>query len=197
MDLTRATSQEIGTALDQAGATWSYDDDGDVRLRIRSGQQPWTDAVFYEFDATKADFSIRGQFLEGHAVQQENGMTRWEVPLASGHRPTAIAQKVVTVYLMPRPGGINVQIHASIAPLEQPRPMHLKIKPGSQQVSRIEREFPGLVGTGDSRQLWLSTRMRGTRVDETEFSDMVRTLSEAGLAMFDGPFTGWLFPRDV
>lgn len=29
------------------------------------------------------------------------------------------------------------------------------------------------------------------------FCDMVTTVSEAGLAMFDGPFTGLLFARDV
>ena len=197
MDLTRTTSQEIGSALDRAGVAWSYDDDGDVRIRFRSGQQPWIDAVFYEFDAVKQDFSIRGQFLKGHAIPQGNGTTRWEVPLGSGHAPTAVAQKVVTIYLTPRPDGISVQVHASIAPLEQPRPMHIKIRPGSQQVSKIEKEFLGFVGTGDSKQFWMSTRMRGTRVPEMNFCDMVITVSEAGLAMFDGPFTGWLFARDV
>ena len=103
-----------------------------------------SDAVFYEFDTAKADFSMRGQFLNGRAVPQDNGMTRWEVPLDSGHEPTAVAQKVVTVYLMPRPGSVSIQIHASIAPLAQPRPMHIKVIPGSQQVSKIEREYPGL-----------------------------------------------------
>jgi hypothetical protein len=196
MDLTRATSLlEIGPALDHAGMTWSYDDDGDVRIRFRSGQQPWIDVVFYRFDAQ--DFSMRGQFLNGRAVPQANGMTRWEVPLESGHTPTAVAQKVVTIYLMPRPGGVSVQIHAAIAPLEQPRPMHIKIRPEDRQVSRIEKDFPGFVRAGDSKQVWMSTRVGGTRVAETDFCDMVMTAAEVGLAMFDGPFTGWLFPRDV
>lgn len=197
MDLTRTTSQEIGTALDQAGMTWSYDDDGDVRIRFRSGQQPWIDVVFYKFDAGNQDFSMRGQFLKGHAIPQANGMTRWEVPLESGHTPTAEAQKVVTIYLMPRSGGISVQIHAAIAPLEQPRPMHIKIRPEDQQISRIEEDFPGFVRAGDSRQVWMSTRVTGARVAETDFCDMVLTASQVGLAMFDGPFTGWLFSRDV
>lgn len=197
MDLTRATSQEIGTALDQAGMTWSYDDDGDVRIRFRSGRQPWTDVVFYEFDAVKQDFSIRGQFLKGHAFPQGNDKTRWEVPLGSGHTPTAVAQKVVTIYLMPRPGGISVQIHGAIAPLEQPRPMHIKIRPEDRQVSRIEKEFPGFVRAGDSRQVWMSTRVTGARVAETDFCNMVITASKVGLAMFDSPFTGWLIASDV
>ena len=115
----------------------------------------------------------------------------------SGHTPTAVAQKVVTIYLMPRPGGISVQIHAAIAPLEQPRPMHIKIRPGDQQVSRIENDFPGFVRAGDAKQVWMSTRVGGTQVAEEAFHDMVMTASEVGLAMFEGPFTGWLFSRDV
>lgn len=195
MDLTRATAQEIGSVLDRAGVTWNYDDDGDVRVRFRGRHQ--TDAVFYEFDTAKADFSVRGQFLNARAVPQGNGMTRWEVPLDSGHEPTAVAQKVVTVYLMPRPGSVRVQIYASIAPLDQPRPMHIKVIPGSLQVNRIEREYPGFVGREGNRNFWMSSGLKGTRVDEMEFCNMVGTLSLVGFDMFDGPFTGWAYSRDV
>ena len=197
MDLTRASAQEIGSALDRAGVTWNYDDDGDVRVRFRSSRPPSTDLVFYEFDTAKADFSMRGQFLNGRAVPQDNGMTRWEVPLNSGHEPTAVAQKVVTVYLMPRPGSVSVQIHASIAPLAQPRPMHIKVIPGRQQVSRIERQFPGFVGTEGNTHFWMSSAVTGTHADEAEFRNLIHTTSQVGLAMFDGPFTGWMYSTDV
>lgn len=197
MDLTRATPQQIGSALDSVGVTWSYDDDGDLRVRFRSGQQPWTDAVFYEFDSTKLDFSMRGQFLNGRAVPQENGPTRWEVPIKDGLEPTAVAQKVVTVYLIPRPGGVGIQIHASISPQNQARPMHIKIIPGSQQVDRIERDFPGFVGTGDNKRFWMSGGVAGTRVDESDLLNIVRTSFQVGLGMFEGPFTGWLYSTDV
>ncbi|WP_027862590.1 hypothetical protein [Marmoricola sp. URHB0036] len=197
MDLTRGNAQEIGSALDRAGVTWNYDDDGDVRVRFRSSQPPGTDAVFYEFDTAKANFSIRGRFLNARAVPDENGMTMWEVPLDSGHEPTAVAQKVVTVYLMPRPGSVSVQIHASIAPLDQPRPMHIKVIPGSQQVSRIERQFSGFVGTEGNTHFWMSSAVARTHVDEMQFRNMIQITSQVGLAMFDGPFTGWLYSTDV
>lgn len=197
MDLTTATGQGIGSTLDRAGVSWSFDKDGDVRVRFRSSQQPWIDAVFYEFDTAQADFSMRGQFLNGRAVPQGNGMTSWEVPLDLGYEPTAVAQKVVTMYLMPRPGNVNVQIHAAIAPLGQQRPMHIKVVPGSTQVNKIEREYPGFVGTTGGTHFWMSCGVTGTDVDEADFVDMVRTASDVGLAMFDGPFTGWLYSTDV
>lgn len=196
MDLARVTSHGIGSVLDRAGVTWTYDNDGDIRVRFRSGQQPWTDVVFYEFDAAKADFSMRGQFLNARAVPQANGMTRWEVPLG-GLEPTAVAQKVVTVYLMPRPGGVGMQVHASIAPMEQPRPMHIKVIPGTQQVNRIERAFPGFVGRGDNKQYWMTGGATGTRVDEADLLDMLSQTRQVGLEMFNGPFTGWLYSTDV
>lgn len=197
MNLTRATAQEIGSALDRAGVTWSYDDDGDVRVRFRSSQPPGIDAVFYEFDTAKQDFSVRGRFLNGRAVPQGNGTSTWEVPLDSEHEPTAVAQKVVTVYLTPRPGSMSIQIHASIAPLAQSRPMHIKVIPGSQQVGRIEREFPGFTGTAGATHFWMSSAITGTNVDETEFRNVVQATSQVGLAMFDGPFTGWLYSTDL
>lgn len=200
MNLTRATSHEIGSALDRAGVTGSYDDDGDIRVRFRSSQQPWTDVVFYEFDAVKADFSMRGQFLNGRAVPQANGMTRWEVPFG-GLQPTAVAQKVVTVFLMPRPGAVGIQIHASIAPAQQPDPMHIKLVPGRDQVSRIESAFPGFVGRAETRdgssQFWMSGGVIGKRVDEDDLLDMLCTTFDVGLEMFEGPFTGWMYTTDV
>lgn len=196
MDLTRATSHGIGSVLDRAGVTWTYDDDGDIRVRFRSGQQPWTDVVFYEFDTVKADFSIRGQFLNARAVPQANGTTGWEVPLG-GLQPTAVAQKVVTVYLIPHAGYVRVQVHAAIAPLDQARPMHIKVIPGSQQVTSIESAFPGFVGTGNSEAYWMSSAPTGTNVEEASFLALLGSARQVGLHMFDGPFTGWVYSRDV
>ena len=196
VDLTRATAQELGSALDRVGVTWSYDDEGDIRFRFRSNQPPGTDVVFYEFDTVKADFSMRGQFLNGRPIPQGNGMTLWEAPLDSDYEPTAVAQKVVTVYLMPRPGSVRIQIHASIQPLGQPRPMHIKLIPGSRQVSRIEMESPGFVGMEGNRQFWMSGGVTGT-VDEAGIRGLIQTTSQVGYAMFDGPFTGWMYSTDV
>jgi hypothetical protein len=196
MDLTRATAQELGSALDRVGVTWSHDDDGDIRYRFRSNQPPGTDAVFYEFDTVKGDFSLRGQFLNGSAIPQGNGTTLWKVPLDSDYEPTAVAQKVVTVYLMPRPGSVRIQIHAAVKPLNQPRPMHIKLIPGSRQVSRIEMEFPGFVGVEGNRQFWMSAGVTGT-VDEAVIQGLIQTTSQVGYAMFDGPFTGWMYSTDV
>lgn len=197
MDFTQTSSTELGSALSRVGVTWSYDDDGDIRVRFRSGDQPWTDVVFYEFDSSKADFSMRGRFLNGRAVPQVNGTTRWEVPLAEGVQPTAVAQKVVTVYLMPKSGGVVAQIHAAVSPLGQPRPMHIKIIPGSQQVSLIEREFPGFVGRGDNTHYWISGGLTGSHIDGSDLLDMLSTMFNIGLRMFDGPFTGWLNSTNI
>lgn len=143
---------------------------------------------------------MRGQFLNARAVPQANGLTRWEVPLG-GYAPTAVAQKVVTVYLIPRPGGVGIQVHASIAPSSQPRPMHIKVIPGRDQVSRIERSYPGFVGRAETRdggsQFWMSGGVTGKRVDEDDLLDMLRTTFDVGLEMFDGPFTGWMYSTDV
>jgi hypothetical protein len=197
MNLTHATARDIGSVLDRAGITWTYDDEGDIRVRFRSNQPPGTDAVFFEFDTTKTDFSMRGQFLNGRAVAQDNGEIRWEVPLDAGHEVTAIAQKVVTAYLMPRPGMVNVQIHAAIAPLGYAHPMHIKVIPGSQQVSKIEREFPGFLGAKSNTHFWMSTAVEGAHVEETQFLSFIRTISQVGHAMFEGPFTGWMYSTDV
>jgi len=146
------------------------------------------------------DFSMRGQFLNGRPVPEGNGMTRWEVSLDGGHRPTAVAQKVLTVYLMPGVGGVGVQIHAAVAPLDQRRPMHIKIIPGSDQVGRIEREFPGFTGAAETRnggsQFWMSGRISGTNVDDADLIDIIRMTFRVGLQMFDGPFTGWFYATD-
>jgi hypothetical protein len=197
MDLTRVSALEIGSVLDRARVAWNYDDDGDVRVRFRSSQPPGIDLVFYQFDTATADFSMRGQFLRGRAVPQDNGMMRWEVPLDSGHEPTAVAQKVVTVYLMPRPGSVNVQIHASISPLSQPRPSHIKVIPGDRQVNWIERQFPGFVRTESNTHFWISSAVTGVHVDEMEFLNLIHTCSQVGLAMFDGPFTGRMYSTDA
>lgn len=182
--------------LDRAGVTWNYDNDGDIRVRFRSSQQPWTDAVFYEFDTVKADFSIRGQFLNARAVPQANGRMGWEVP-RGGIQPTALAQKVVTVYLIPQAGYVRVQVHAAIAPLDQPRPMHIKVIPGRPQVTKIEETFPGFVGTGDSEAYWMSSAPTGTDVGEADFLALLRSTGQVGLHMLDGAFTGWMHSRDV
>ena len=197
MDLTNATSQMIGSALDRAGVTWNYDGDGDIKVRFRSTEPPGTDVVFYEFDTAKADFSIRGQFLNARATRQADGATRWEVPADSVHEPTAVAQKVVTAYLMPRLGRLDIQVHASIAPLAQQRSMHLKVIPGREQISRIEKQFSGFVGTEGNTHFWMSSALSGTHVDELAFRDAIRAISLVGIAMFDGPLTGWMYSTEA
>ncbi|MDE0547517.1 hypothetical protein [Microbacterium sp. C7(2022)] len=197
MDLNSATADEIGSALDRMGLSWNFDKDGDVRVRFRRGDSPWTDVVFYEFDSARQDFSMRGYFLNARAVPQGNGKTNWEVADGLAHKATAVAQKVVTVYLMPRQGGLKVQIHASVAPLNQPRPMHIKVVPNSTQISRIERDYPGLVGRGDSEQSWIAGEFEGTLVSDSDLRSLLGTLVEAGRCMFEGPFTGWLFATEV
>lgn len=139
---------------------------------------------------------MRCQFLNGRAVPEANGMTRWEVPRGR-LQPSAVAQKVVTVYLIPNAGYVRVQVHAAIAPLDQPRPMHIKVIPGSQQVSRIERAFPGFVGTGDSEAYWISAAPTGTHVEERDFLAVLSNARQVGLDMFDGPLTGWMYTRDI
>lgn len=197
MGLEGATPHQIGSALDRAGVTWSFDDHGDIRVRFRSGQQPWIDAVFYEFFSTPdGRLSIRGQFLNGRAVPEANGRTRWEVPV-NGSLPTAVAQKVVTVYLMPRPGALAIQIHAAIAPLEQPRPMHIRINPGDDQLGRIERTFPGFSRRWNNDECWMSGQATGGRVDEETLLSLLGTTRRVGLEMFDRPFTGWMYAIEV
>lgn len=196
LNLTQTTSREIGAAFDRVGMTWSYDSDGDVRFRTRSSQQPWTEPVFYEFDATSTNFRMRGQFLEGRRIPHANGVN-WEVSLDQGYQPTAIAQKVVTVYFSPGRGSVRLQIHAAIVPLSQARVMHIQILPGREQVARIERRYPGFVGTeqtgpGGTKQLWMSGAVAGQQSDDSEFVDLIQTISTVGLEMFDGPFTGWM-----
>jgi len=120
-------------------------------------------------------------------------MTSWEIsPADGGSKPTAVARKVVTMYLMPRPGHVLVQIHARIEPLEQPIEIR-GITPGSAQLGKIERDYPGFVGRTGDRQFWMSCGVTGTDTDESDFLDMVARGRDVGLAMFDGPFTGWLY----
>ena len=70
--------------------------------------------------------------------------------------------------------------------------MHIKVVPGSGQVSWIESEFPGIRGVTDDHQLWLAGGLSEANADERGVRDFIQTASKAGLAMFDGPFTGWM-----
>lgn len=195
MDLTRTNSQEIGSVLDRAGVTWNYDRDGDIRVRFRAGQPPWIDTVFYEFDTTRADWSMRGEFLNGRAIPQSDGTTRWEVPPTAAHSPTAVAQKVVDVYIIPAEGGLMFQIHAAIVPLKA-QPPHIKITPSAEQVGRIERQT-GFKGVEGDRLFWLAGGYAAANVEEADFVGLVSEVGKVGLAMFDGPFTGWAFTTEV
>lgn len=196
MDLTRTTSGEIGAALDRIGVTWSYDLDGDILVRFRLAEQPWVDAVFYEFDTVKADFSMRGEFLNANFVPLGDGTTRCEVP--SGSRGlTAVAQKLLNVYLTPRAGGMSVQIHGSFESFAPARPIRIKVMTGSLQVSRIERAFPGFVGRGDGKEFWIASGVSGTQIADTDLLEFIRTAFKIGLQMFEGPFTGWAQKPDV
>lgn len=159
MALTRATSQEVGQALDRLGVIWSFDRDGDVRVAHQSNKQPWVDAAFYEFDVAKADFSMRGEFLHARFETLPDGMIQWELP-ADGPEPTAIARKIVSLYLMPRPEGVVVQVHATIESLAPARPIRIKLIPGGEQVSNIERTFPGFLGVSAGKNFWMSCPFR-------------------------------------
>jgi hypothetical protein len=43
----------------------------------------------------------------------------------------------------------------------------------------------------------MSIHASGTHVDETEFRSLIRAASHVGLAMFEGPFTGWVYSTGV
>jgi hypothetical protein len=196
VDLTSTTSSEIGAALDRIGVTWSYDLDGDILLRFRLSEQPWVDAVFYEFDTLLADFSMRGEFLNANFVPLGDGTTRCEVP--SGVRQmTAVAQKLLNVYLTPRDGGVSVQIHGSFESFAPARPIRIKVIPGSRQVSSIERAFPGFVGRGDGKEFWMASGISGTQIADADLLEFLRLAFKVGLQMFEGPFTGWAQKTDV
>lgn len=195
LNFSRATPQDIGAVLDRLGMTWTYDQDGDVRFRTRSSQQPWTEPVFYEFDPNSANFMLRGQFLEGKRIHQSDGTAIWDVP-AQAHRPTDVAQKVVTVFLTPGHGGLRLQIHAAVA-VTKPQPMHLRVVPSIEQIARIERGFPGFngveqTGPNGTKQAWMATLVKHNGATDEQFRGLIERASSVGLYMFDGPFTGWL-----
>lgn len=196
IDLTRTTSTEIGAVLDRASIAWSYDDDGDIKIRFRSSQEPWIDLVFYEFDTSKADWSVRGTFLEAERTPLGDGTERWDAP-RGGEKPTALAQKVVDIYLIPEQEGVVIQIHAAVAPLRQPRPMHITVVPGAQQVSSIERSYPRYTGKVGEGGFWFSGGATGPGVPEEYFVQMVREAAAIGLEMFEHQFSGWFVSADI
>ncbi len=196
MDLTSTTSAEIGAVLDRASIAWNYDEDGDIKVRFRSSQEPWTDLVFYEFDTSKDDWSVRGKFLGAQRTPLGDGTERWDVP-RDGLKPTALAQKVVDVYLMPNPEGVGIQIHAAVAPLRQPRPMHITVVPGDQQVGSIERSYPRYVGKRSEAGFWFSGGATGLSVNEEHFIGMLREAFGIGLQMFEQEFSGWFVSTDI
>ncbi|MDX2401415.1 hypothetical protein [Microbacterium algeriense] len=196
MDLTRTTSTQIGAVLDRANIAWNYDEDGDIRVRFRSSQEPWTDLVFYEFDTSKADWSVRGSFLGAQRTPLGDGTERWDAPRDS-LQPTALAQKVVDVYLIPKAEGVGIQIHAAVAPLRQPHPMHITVVPGDQKVSSIERSYPRYVGKHSEEGFWFSGGATGAGIAEENFIGMLREASAIGLEMFDHQFSGWFVSADI
>lgn len=83
MDLTRATAQELGSALDRVGvtrATMMTVISATVSDRISRQERMLS---FTSSTPSKGDFSLRGQFLNGSAIPQGNGTTLWKVPLDS------------------------------------------------------------------------------------------------------------------
>lgn len=191
IDLARATASEVGAALDSAGIGWTYDADGDVQMRMRVNQQPWIAPVFYELDQS---WQARGQFLEGNLVSHpaSNGTT-WEIPRGQAHNPTDIANKVLTFYFMPRPGGLLIQVHGAIAPLGQPD-LRIRVVPSAAQAEHIERNNPSYrvkreVKPDGTTHFFLMTAFN-VRVDHANFIELVRSVADVGLEMFDGPFTG-------
>ncbi|GEM_PF-3453692 len=196
MDLTGTTSTQIGEVLDRANIAWNYDEDGDIKVRFRSSQEPWTDLVFFEFDTSKADWSVRGYFLGAQPTPLGDGTERWDAPRDSV-TPTALAQKVVDVYLIPKPEGVGIQIHAAVAPLRQPHPMHITLVPGSQRVRSIERSYPRYVGMHSEEGFWFSGGATGSSVAEAHFIEMLLEASAIGLKMFEHQFSGWFVSTDV
>jgi len=188
---------QLMSSLDRLGITYIEDDDGDVMIRTRSDSPGWIDAVYFEFDSGQADFSIRGEFLNAHASPRGDGSTLWQVPVSVGRTPTAIAQKVVTVYLMPRSDQLLVQVHAAVAPLSSPRPLHLRIAPSASQVDCIRRSFDGMSAKTDGTQFWMMARLRALAVDDRAVLELVQAMFEVGRLMFDGPFTGWMYQSEV
>ncbi|MCJ1707854.1 hypothetical protein [Microbacterium sp. VKM Ac-2923] len=187
MDFTRADAHTLGSALTRIGVTWNYDKDGDIRLRFRGSKL--TDGLVYQLNT---DWTVQGEFLGGRAVPQPDGSTAYEFP-RSGRMPTAIAQKVVTAYLMPRPQGLLVQVHLAVFPLDQPRPFHIKIAPNPATVHAVELRHPGFTGTGDGRQFWMTYCNAATNASDDDFSFFISHLIDVGRDLFEAPFTGWMF----
>ncbi len=80
--------------------------------------------------------------------------------------------------------------------------MHIRIIPGSSQVARIERQYPGFVGTeetgpGGTRQFWMAAAMGRNQVDDAKLVELIRAMYSVGLEMFEGPFTGWMYTHAV
>lgn len=158
---------------------------------MRVNQQPWIAPVFYELDQS---WQARGQFLDGNLVSHAaSGGTTWEIPTGQAHNPTDIANKVLTFYFMPRPGGLLIQVHGAIAPLGQPD-LRIRVVPSVGQAEHIERTNPGYrikreVKPNGTTQFFLMTAFTG-RADHDNFIELVRSVADVGLEMFDGPFTG-------
>ncbi|TPW73189.1 hypothetical protein [Schumannella sp. 10F1B-5-1] len=186
LDLTSASS--VGAALDRVGIAWSCNADGDILVRLRRPEPQWIDAVFYEITP---GYSIRGEFLDATTVEEPDGTTRWEVS-PYGPAPTGLTQRIANLYVMPKPEGLGVQAHGSIEGLPPARPIRIKLIPGRPQIDRIEPNYPGLVGRGDSNGFWIGSGIQGSRMEDAELLHFVQMMFQASMLMFDGEFTGWV-----
>lgn len=184
MDLTNTTARELGAVLDRAGIKWEYDPDGDIKVQHAVPRPPWIDLVSLEI---ASDWSMRGRFLNARSTLGGDGGVHFAPP-ADGSTTMGPAAKVVDVYFAPTPGGVNMQVHATVAPLE--RPFHLAIMPAPEQVSRVERSYPRYLGTGDLETFFMAGGATGIDLPEAALVNVLREALQVGLKLFEGPFTG-------
>lgn len=194
MNLTRISAAKLSAELTKAGWSPRYDSDGDVIMRMRSIEPPHADAAFYRIDQ---DYVMRGHLLGATVTQLPDGKTMWTVPDDSPYEPTAIVQKVSTVYLMPRPGGVQIQIHAAVQPISDTRPMHIKVTADAQRKAELERDYPNFGVVTDGRLTWLSTTAVARRASTSDLMTLIRTCWQAGLDMIGTDFTGVLVGRRI
>lgn len=192
MDLRNTNASELGDALDRLGLSWSLDNDGDICIRFRSLEEGGTDAVFYEFDTVKQDFSITGRFLNGRVTQLPDGSQQWSILRTSGLEPTAIAQKVTTLFFMPRAGRLAFQIHAAIVPLGVAAPINISVIPTDEQLQRIQIVLPGVSVQRGNGELWLTGALSVPHATDESLRSFIQSAAAAGKKMFSDRFTGFM-----
>lgn len=187
------SSQGIGRCLDDIGVSWRYDSEGDVLARFSSNSAPGVDLIHYEL---KQDFSVAGEFLnatpyvqEDGRVIRENGESSWLPLLPNAKAPTAVAMKLVKAYLIPKPYGMSIQIHAAA---DLGNGSHLKIMPDQTTLSAIEMEHPGFRARTNGQQTWFAVQLANQDEGELNWWGVMNQTAAIGFAMMEGPFTASL-----